>query len=208
MGMNGKERLMHIKESLMALAEGQLHCLDKVDAEEYGEVIDMIKDMEEALYYCTITEAMGEKEPKTSWGHDESKMYMGYPMRYNDPWRYPDVMYADGRSMGNGSSNGGNSSNGNGNSGGNGTRYYSERELPLEVMHDHREGRSPRSRRMYMEAKETRQDKSTQMRELEKYMQELTQDLVEMIEDASPEEKQYLEKRLSVLASKVSQMNG
>ena len=25
MGMNGKERLMHIKESLMALAEGQLH---------------------------------------------------------------------------------------------------------------------------------------------------------------------------------------
>lgn len=196
MGMNGKERLMRIKESLMGLAEGQLHCLDKVDAEEYGEVIDMIKDMEEALYYCTITEAMGEKESRTSWGHDESKMYMGYPMRYNDPWRYPDVMYSDGRNMGNGSSNG------------NETRYYSERELPLEVIHDHREGRSPRSRRMYMEAKETRQDKSTQMRELEKYMQELTQDLVEMIEDASPEEKQYLEKRLSVLASKVSQMNG
>ena len=46
------------------------------------------------------------------------------------------------------------------------------------------------------------------MRELEKYMQELTQDLVEMITDASPEEKQYLEKRLSVLASKVGQMNG
>ena len=32
------------------------------------------------------------------------------------------------------------------------------------------------------------------MRELEKYMQELTQDIVEMIGDASPEEKQYLEK--------------
>ena len=76
------------------------------------------------------------------------------------------------------------------------------------MMQDYREGRSPRSRRMYMEARETHQDKSVQMRELEKYMQELTQDLVEMITDASPEEKQYLEKRLSVLASKVGQMNG
>jgi hypothetical protein len=44
------------------------------------------------------------------------------------------------------------------------------------------------------------------MRELEKYMQELTQDIVEMIGDASPEEKQYLEKKLTTLASKVSQM--
>jgi hypothetical protein len=44
------------------------------------------------------------------------------------------------------------------------------------------------------------------MRELEKYMQELSQDIVDMISDASPEEKQYLEKKLTTLASKVSQM--
>jgi len=31
----------------------------------------------------------------------------------------------------------------------------------------------------------------------------LTQDMVEMIEDASPEERQYLEKRVSALASKI-----
>lgn len=27
-------------------------CLEKVNAEELGEVIDMIKDLEEATYYC------------------------------------------------------------------------------------------------------------------------------------------------------------
>jgi hypothetical protein len=35
---------------------------------------------------------------------------------------------------------------------------------------DYREGRSPMSRRMYMEAKEMNKDKAIQLRELEKYM--------------------------------------
>ena len=60
---------------------------------------------------------------------------------------------------------------------------------------------------MYMEAKEAHQDKATQMRELEKYMQELTSDIVEMVEGASPEEKQYLSKRVSALANKLAQLN-
>ena len=38
-------------------------------------------------------------------------------------------------------------------------------------------------------------------------MQELTQDIVEMIEDASPEEKQFLEKKISTLATKLGTMN-
>jgi hypothetical protein len=37
-------------------------------------------------------------------------------------------------------------------------------------------------------------------------MQELSQDVVEMIEDASLEEKQYLEKKISALAMKIGQM--
>ncbi len=71
---------------------------------------------------------------------------------------------------------------------------------------DNREGRSYASRKMYMEAKEMKKDKASQLRELEKYMQELSQDIVEMISDSSPEEKQYLEKKISALASKVGQM--
>ena len=68
------------------------------------------------------------------------------------------------------------------------------------------EGKSPLSRKMYLEAKHMNKDKATQLRELEKYMQELSQDVVDMIADASPEEKQYLEKKITALASKVGQM--
>jgi hypothetical protein len=42
------------------------------------------------------------------------------------------------------------------------------------------------------------------MKELEKYAQELTSDIVEMVEDASPEEKQYLSKKLLLLPQKLT----
>jgi hypothetical protein len=45
------------------------------------------------------------------------------------------------------------------------------------------------------------------MRELEKYTQELTQDIVDMIQDATPEERQYLSKKMAALANKISQLN-
>jgi hypothetical protein len=57
-----------------------------------------------------------------------------------------------------------------------------------------------------MEAKDMKRDKAIQLRELERYMQELSQDITEMIADASPEEKQYLEKKITALASKIGQM--
>ena len=57
-----------------------------------------------------------------------------------------------------------------------------------------------------MEAKELKKDRTIQLRELEKYMQELSQDVTEMIADASPEERQYLEKKVSALATKIGSM--
>ena len=47
------------------------------------------------------------------------------------------------------------------------------------MMRDAREGRSGRSRKSYIESKEMHQDKEMQMKELEKYMQELTHDITE-----------------------------
>jgi hypothetical protein len=44
------------------------------------------------------------------------------------------------------------------------------------------------------------------MRELEKYMQELTHEIIEMIDDATPEEKQYLTKRVTALANKIGSL--
>lgn len=196
------ERLKTMKETFMCAVESQMYNLAEVDAEELGEVIDMIKDLSEAIYYCEVTKAM-EKAEKEENGYQQEMMYYTSPMRYNNERNGN----TDGRDMsrmyynGNSSSGGGNS--GNGNSSGGSSSYYSEREFPM-AFQDGREGRSPRSRRMYMEAKETHQDKATQMRELEKYMQELAQDVTEMIEGASQEERQYLSKKISALATKVN----
>lgn len=204
------KKLAHMRDTLVCAVEMQLCDLGEVDTAELGEAIDMIKDLEEAIYYCTVTEAMNngsemEWEMKKSDHHQEengdSRMYYNgkrYPMMYADEGRrrradgtfYNDPMYMD---------NGSNyMDNGNGssyNDNRNGTTYRDERE-----------GRSYNSRRMYMEAKDMKRDKATQLRELEKYMQELSQDITEMIADASPEEKAYLEKKITALASKIGQM--
>jgi hypothetical protein len=154
------EKLKWMKDSLICVVENELCNLGEVDTKELGEAIDMIKDLEEAIYYATVTEAMNkpekEWEMKKSDHHqniDDDRMYYDEPM-----WR------------------------------------------------DEYGGRSPMSRKMYMEAKHMNKDKATQLRELEKYMQELSQDITEMIADASPEEKQYLEKKITALASKIGSM--
>lgn len=91
-------------------------------------------------------------------------------------------------------------------------RNYKEREYGYRMeenephWRDEREGHSYENRRMYMEAKEMKKDKAYQMRELEKYMQELSQDITDMIADASTDEKAYLEKKISALAVKIGQM--
>ena len=62
------ERLEKMKEHLMGCVEGQIYgSLQDVDAKELGEAIDMIKDLAEAIYYCTITEAMVKEEESLSF---------------------------------------------------------------------------------------------------------------------------------------------
>lgn len=209
------EQLKQMKEMLTGCVQGQLTHLDTVDAKELGEAVDMIKDLSEAIYYCTITKAMEEKEEKGS--HHGNVMYypVDYGMRYYDgmypEWEYyRDMDKMKGRMYyggnGTGHSAGGNSSvSSTSPSNGSGVRGYSEREMPFGemMMRDIREGRSPKSRKTYMESKEMHKDKAAQLQELEKYAQELTADLVEMVEDASPEEKQFLSNRIAALATKI-----
>ena len=45
--------------------------------------------------------------------------------------------------------------------------------------------------------------KEVQVQELEKYMHELTNDIMEMLDGASVEEKQMLQKKISALATKI-----
>ena len=220
------ERLKHMKENLMSCIENQMCNIYEADCEELGEAVDMLKDLEEALYYCTITEAM---EGKKQHGYEQEQMYMRpyYPMYARDmddrggsgdgnesrsggnrPSRSYERMYNDGMMYARGGSSSGGqggSSNSGGQSGssnsGGSSSYYSEM-----MMRDPREGRSPESRRMYLEAKHNGHDKATQLKELEKYMIELSNDMIDLIQEASPDEKQYLEKKIAGLATKIGQM--
>lgn len=202
------ERLKNIKETLIGCAQGQLSHLDTVDAKEMGEVIDMIKDLEEAIYYCTITKSMTEKEkehpyyteylPTRDIDKRYGRMYYDYP--YED-YNRNDRMYYDGNGNSSSSSNNSNLSSGNSSSGYNDSRNYQER--PFEIMRDRREGRSPMSRKTYMESKEMHHDKTTQMKELEKYLQELSTDITELIAEASPEEKQMMQQKITNLVAKI-----
>ena len=192
------EALKTMKEQLMSCVQGQLGDISKVDAHELGEVVDMIKDLAEAIYYCTITESM----EKSSEDKGETNInYYTTPTTYNrmmytDPYR---DMEKDGGYMyyttgGRGQSSGG------GNRGG--VNYYTE--MPGDMWRDPREGRSPMRRRMYMEGKEMHNDPNSQLRELEAYLQELSTDITEMIKDASPEERATLHQKMTTLASKIA----
>lgn len=161
------DRLKNMKDCLIAQAQSQMGNLTNVDAKELGEVIDMIKDLEEAIYYCTITKAMN--------GEEKHHYYMD--PKYNSEERVDRRYYDSERN------------------------YY--QEYPIELR-DHREGRSPKSRRMYMKSKEMHRDKDKQIRELEQYLKELSEDIAEMIEDATPEEKTMLKTKLSNLATRIA----
>lgn len=194
------ERLKSIKNTLISCIESQMGCLEKVDAKELGEVVDMVKDIEEAIYYCTIVKAMHDNE-----GRDNIKDYS----YYQDCYLYPHSRYMDQceermyhinsymmpeepkKHYSNSSS----------------VEWKNSSDGSSGDNSHHKEGKSHKTRRMYLESKEHNQDKIAQMRELEKYVQELTQDIVEMVEDASPEEKQYLSKRITALGNKVAQLN-
>lgn len=166
-------RLKTLQNQLMAQVESQMGNLQQVDTKELVEAINGIHYLEEAIYYCTITKSM-EKAEK-----EEELLY------YRDLDRGKGRMYYPNQKE---------------------ERYIPPRDMertPDFDLRDVREGRSPMTRRRYMEFKQMNSDKTTKMHELEKYMLELHADIVEMITGASPEEKQMLERKIAELASKI-----
>lgn len=190
------EQLKQMKMNLVNCVQAQMANLKEIDSKELGEAIDMIKDLEEALYYCTITKSMEESGKKEHEYNQERE----YPVYYrNDRMSYP-MNYNMGG--GNGSSMSYPMNYNMGYQDGNRQMPGESRNYPIE-MRDYREGRSPMTRRSYMESKEMHKDTRVKMQELDKYMQELSHDVVEMIEGATPEEKQLLQQKLNMLATKV-----
>ena len=182
------EQLKSIKQCLVSAVQSQLGDLKKTDAKELGEVIDMIKDLEEAMYYCSITEAMEKSAEEKEQG-----MNVNY---------YMEPMYYDGGNQ--------NMSMGR-NSQSNGTRsYVPYMEYAPYMMRDNRwrdehfGDKSGMSRRMYMEGKQYHGDDQQSMKELEHYIKDLGEDLTDMIKESSQEEKQVLSTKLQQLATKIN----
>ena len=176
------EQMKMMKHTLMNCVQGQMGDLTSVDAKELGEAVDMIKDLSEAIYYCTITESM-EKSDK-----EKEKYYpVDYYRNMDKPYGY--MYYTDSHGVSHPSANM--------STGAQGTRNY-----PIEIR-DYREGRSPMTRKTYMERKMHGGGKEVQVQELEKYMHELTNDIMEMLDGASTEEKQILKNKISALATKI-----
>lgn len=196
--------------------------MSNINAKEFGEVIDAMKDCieikkldEEAKYYCSITKAMEKRSESddTQEKIDSALMmerlrnqqdnvqnyYGGVRMRY--PY-YIDQnrMYYD-MNGGQGGNYSGNMGNGNGMNSGRGySQSYSS--IPNN-MRDYREGRSYVGRRGYMESKESHEPEPVKMNKLEEYIKELGEDITEMIQDASPTEKDTLRDKLTRLAQQI-----
>lgn len=190
------DRLKYMKSKLVDCIEKEIDGnLEYTNAQELGEAVDMVKDLSEAIYYCTITEAMEEKSSPYGGHHPSATHYYSdwdrKPGRYEPP--YPmyydgsDYPYGDGRDTG-------------------GARYYGGMRRPeydsYPARRPYDDDRVTMSKRRYMESK-MHSDKQAQMRELEMYAQELAQDITDMIKDASPEERQMLQQKINMLATKI-----
>ena len=214
------KQLKQMKETLMMAVQGQLSNLSQTDTKELGCAIDMIKDLSEAIYYCTITKSMEEAEEekeemmkmmKYSQQNDQGNSQMYYSERKREPYymprdmdRWEGRMYYNGGGMnGRSSNNSSGSSSGGNNARGGGSRGYSEPTYMNQYERDPREGKAPERRRMYMESKQMNSDKTMHMRELEEYAHDLTDDILDMLKDASPEEKQTLKKKMIELTGKM-----
>jgi hypothetical protein len=193
-------QLKQMKEKLINAIETQINGnLEYANTEELGEAVDMVKDLSEAIYYCTITEAMEEKSQYDQGSHYPTTHYYGdtgmmkkYPNDNYPGYRDYPIMYEGG--------------NGRGMNGG--SRYYNDTSTRYMMYNDGYpmlpagDDRSSMSRRRYMDAK-MHNDKAAQMKELEQYTQELASDLTDMVKDATPEEKQLLQQKITMLAQKI-----
>jgi hypothetical protein len=202
-------------EKLTKCAEMELEKgIDKIDAEEMGEVTDMIKDLAEAEYYSKISKAMDEAEYgedydyRGAYDEHERRGYTGQPrsktsgrfMRRGDGRRSYMPMMRDydwdnmqmDRDMDRE----------------HGKMYYTE---PMTMRNDnqtHSESRYDRARRGYEETKSMHKDNSPEskqmkMKSLEDYMKSLAEDVTDMVNDMSPEEKSLMKQKMQVLMQKI-----
>jgi hypothetical protein len=199
------ERMHNMIEKLTECAKHEFDKgIENIDTEEMSEVVDMIKDLSEAMYHRTITVAMEDSEYGVDYDWEGRKGYRGQmrdskgrytsrrrsymPMMRDYDW---DNMQMD-RDMDRE----------------HGKMYYTE---PMTMRNDnqtHSESRYDRARRGYEESKAMHksgsvEDKKKNMESLEHYMKELSEEMAELIESMDASEKTMVRSKLQTLAQKV-----
>lgn len=171
-----KERLCSIKERAMSLLEmGMSHDVKDMNSKELYEIMDIIKDAYESMKY-EAEACYYEKitEAMEKNGDSENKMYMEkYAPETTKYYTRPYV-----------------------------NEPYRARMYYTEPYHDVRDGKSYNSRRMYMEAKESG-NTDKEVAEMRKYVQAMTDDIMEMIQDASPDAKAMLKQNITQLTNMI-----
>lgn len=214
---------MHRLKEFMEKLEECAKCefdkgIQNVDTKEMGEVLDMIKDCTEAMYYYSIVEAMKESEYGEDYDWEGRKHYRGQPrdsmgrfksgrrgMRRNyepdyhmpmeiwdnEDWRDMDIN--QGRMYYTEGGNMNRSSQGSGvrNTGDTSNRGRSNSRYGYS--HDE----YMKKREMYSKDEPEHRKKRTEM--LNEYMDDLSDMAKEMVADMSPEEKQMWKVKLNKL---------
>ena len=225
---------MHIKrmhemiEKLTKCAEMELEKgIDKIDAEEMGEVTDMIKDLAEAEYYSKISKAMDEAEYgedydyRGAYDEHERKGYRGQrrdsrgrymSRRGYESYMMPEMDWDDmeyQRDMDRNSHNRMYYTDGNMNGSSSMNGGHSSSSMGSQGGNrGYSESRYDRARRGYEETKSMHKDNSTEskqmkMKSLEDYMKSLAEDVTEMVNDMSQEEKSLMKQKMQVLMQKI-----
>ena len=194
------KRMHCMIEKLSECAKSEMESgIENVDTCEMGKVVDMMKDLSEAMYYRTLTKAMDE-----STSEETLEMFE----RYGDGRRFYDkYRYADGRFAPKGR--------------GTYRRGYDEpyyhmnpdmyREHEPEYWRDMdrkdgkmyytepitMESRYDKAKRMYTETKAKHnsgsvEDKQLTLKEGEKMLNVIIDELMEMVSDATPEMKNMI----------------
>lgn len=192
--------------------DGEMLC----DLEKWASVIASITQFDKDY---KIVEAMEDAEAEDIVDMaDERRYYRGQPRTASGRFKrrgYSDDMYYPQRDMDRGY----------------GRMYFDEDMIPSEyrdaskrvaspydgmffvsnmgrtghdgmgMQHDSRMGKSGMSRRTYMESKEMGKDKETKIKDLDKYLDELKEDMMEMVKGMTSDEKVMWQQRLSNMAN-------
>lgn len=168
--------------------------IQNVNTAEMGMVVDMLKDMADALYHLTTVDAMNEysEDAEERYYTEKSRKRARMPeydMSVEDYRDYEPMRDMDRRR---------------------GRMYYTEpmNENMGNGNRDAREGKSGMSRKGYMESKElhnsgSEADKMRNRQELEKWIDDIGTDVKSALGEMSPEERTVMRQKLTNLSNAI-----